>query len=374
MTDFFNFDPRTLTQSSNNESAANGNTLIYKCNPKNSISEDGHYRATIKVLFNPFDFQNSVIERQSYSITDENGWFEAVSKLTNGDKDCPIFKAWKALRYSKDPLKESWANTKLNGGKGWFNKRTERWVTIQVIEDKNQPELEGQYLLWKLPKFIQTLIDAKQSPSVESGKPSIPVMDLLIGRGIELDVKPGPDDKNDPSRRNREISYDLSSLTEDPVQCTMPDGSSLITDEQEEIVESVLKILKKAWKEKDVTKRAEIMAEFSKSEDVQKFNEFYGSEVLPKVQQFCPNVKEEMSYKPWDEEKTARVNAWLQKVTNGIDPEIPTAFASPAPTSSTTSASVETSVAAPNVTDILTPKVATTTSASSDDDDDDLPF
>lgn len=367
MENFFGFDPRTLSQPDGAAVSAQNQT-IYKCNPKNSISEDGHYRAIIKVMYNPFSFKDSVIERQSYSMNDENGWFDAVSCLTNGDKNCPIFKAWKALRYSKDPVKESWAAPKSKGGKGWFDKRSERFVTIQVIEDKNQPELEGRYMLWKLPKFIQTLIDGKQSPSIESGKPSIPVMDLLLGRAIELDVTPGPDDKNDPSRKQREISYDLSALTEDPVQCTMPDGSSLITDEQQEIVEKVIGLLKKTWKERDVKKRAELMQEFAASDDVKKFNEFYGNEVLPKVQSFCPNVKEEMSFKPWDDEKTARVNAWLSKVTSGVDPEIPS-IGTTAVRLETPTAEHET--ATPSLNEIITP-VQSEPEAS--DSDDDLPF
>lgn len=368
MENFFGFDPRTLSQSDNTAVSA-ANQTIYKCNPKNSISEDGHYRAIIKVMYNPFSFKDSVIEKQSYSMNDENGWFDAVSCLTNGDKNCPIFKAWKALRYSKDPVKESWAAPKSKGGKGWFDKRSERFVTIQVIEDKNQPELEGRYMLWKLPKFIQTLIDGKQSPSIESGKPSIPVMDLLLGRAIELDVTPGPDDKNDPSRKQREISYDLSALTEDPVQCTMPDGSSLITDEQQEIVDRVIGLLKKTWKERDAKKRAELMQEFAASDDVKKFNEFYGNEVLPKVQSFCPNVKEEMSFKPWDDEKTARVNAWLSKVTNGIDPEIPS-IGTPATGLETVTAERETATA-PDLNSIINPVQSETEASGSDDD---LPF
>lgn len=373
MENFFGFDPRTISQVEDNAVSA-ANQTIYKCNPKDSISEDGHYRAIVKVLFNPFNFNDSIIERQSYSMNDENGWFDAVSSLTNGDKNCPIFKAWKSLHYSKDPVKESWAAPTTRGGKGWFDKRSERYVTVQIIEDKNKPELEGKYMLWKLPKFIQTLIESKQSPSVESGKPSIPVMDLLLGRAIELDVKPGPDDKNDPSRKNREISYDLSALTEDPVQCTMPDGTPLISDEQQEIVDNVIGLLKKTWKERDVAKRAELMQEFSQSDDVKKFNKFYGEEVLPKVQEFCPNVKEEMSFKPWDEAKTARVNAWIAKVTNGIDPTIPTVETATNSTTNTTVAPATTTTA-PDLNSIINPATsATQPNVQSSVEDDDLPF
>lgn len=293
---------------------------FYKCNPKLSKSEDGHYRAVIKVIYNPHNLMQTLVERQVYSITDENGWFSVVSSLSNNDTNCPIFKAWKSLRYSKNPEKESWAAPEAKGGKGWFNKKTERWVTIQVIEDENQPELVGRYLFWKLPAAIWRMIDAKQNPSPESGKAPIPVFDFIIGRAVELDVTPGPDDPADPSRKNREIKYDLSSLSEDPVSCINSDGTPLLTDEQQEIVDEYLDMMKKVWKARAVEKRVQLQKEVDESDVAKKFAEFYDAEILDKIKVDCGNVYEELSYKPWDEQTTARVNAWIAKVTNGIDP------------------------------------------------------
>ena len=368
----FDFDPTSLVQTEDSSSKQSGNPIIYNANPSRGNAEDGHYRSTIKVIFNPFSFKDSVVERQLYSITDENGWFEACSSLTNNDVNCPIFKAWKSLRYSSDPVKNSWAAPEYKGGKGWFNKKTERWVTIQVLEDKNHPELEGQYMLWKMPKFIWTLISSKQTPSVESGKASIPVMDFLIGRAIELDVTPGPDDKTDPTRKNREISYDLSSLSEDPVACTNPDGSSLISEEQEEIVDKVVSMLKKVWKERNVEKRNEMMAKLQENADVKEFNRFYEEEVVPKIRQFCPNVKEEMQFKPWTPELEARVNAWLAKVTNGIDP---TSVASITVASANTNSTSTDVTFTASKTDVNTQSKPTqTVTVAPESDDDDLPF
>jgi hypothetical protein len=314
-----NFNARDfMVESSVKKSSSSDN--IYKCNPKLSKSEDGHYRSLIKVIYNPHNLMQTIVERQVYSINDENGWFSVVSSLSNNDPNCPIFKAWKALRYSKDPEKESWAYPESKGGKGWFNKKTERWVTIQVIEDENQPELVGRYLYWKLPAAIWRMIDSKQNPSSESGKAAIPIYDFLIGRAVELDVTPGPDDPSDPSRKNREIKYDLSSISEDPVQCINTDGTALLTDEQQEIVDDYLDKMKKVWKSRSVEKREQLMKEVMESETYKKFSEFYDSEILDKIKADCGNVYEELSYKPWDEHTTARVNAWLAKVTQGIDP------------------------------------------------------
>jgi hypothetical protein len=293
---------------------------IYKCNPKLSTSEDGHYRSLIKVIYNPHNFMQTLVQREVYSMTDENGWFSVVSSISNGDTNCPIFKAWKSLRYSNDPDKESWALPESKGGKGWFNKKTERWVTIQVIEDKNQPELVGRYLFWKLPAAIWRMIDAKQNPSPESGKAAIPVFDFLIGRAIELDVTPGPDDSTDPSRKNREIKYDLSSLSEDPVQCINTDGTPLLTDDQQKIVDEYMDMMKKVWKVRSADERDQLLKEVNESDTCKAFESFYETEILDKIKADCGNVYEELSYKPWDEQMTSRVNAWLAKVTKGIDP------------------------------------------------------
>lgn len=317
---------------------------IYKCNPKLSKAEDGHYRAMIKVVYNPHNLAQSIVERQVYSMSDENGWFSVVSSLSNNDLNCPIFKAWKSLRYSKDPVKESWAAPESKGGKGWFNKKTERWVTIQVIEDENQPELVGRYLFWKLPAAIWRMIDAKQNPSPESGKAAIPVFDFLIGRAVELDVTPGPDDPSDPSRKNREIKYDLSSLSEDPVQCINTDGTPLLTDDQQEIVDNYLDMMKKVWKARSAEKRAQLQKEVDESDTAKKFAEFYDADILDKIKADCGNVYDELSYKPWNEQTTARVNAWIAKVVNGVDPSTVVINESVDPLTNATPSNVEESV------------------------------
>ena len=126
------------------------------------------------------------------------------------------------------------ALTKDKGGRGLFDKRYARYALIQVIEDNNQPELVGKYLFWKLPKAIWETINAKMAPSPESKKASIPVMDFLFGRAIDLEVTPGPDDPKQPLRKTREITY-TGEFTEDIVSCVNPDKSPLLNDEEQEI-------------------------------------------------------------------------------------------------------------------------------------------
>ena len=72
-----------------------GNPNIYRARPADSKSEDGIYRAQIKVIYNRYDLRRSVLEQQSYAMQDANGFFSVVSSLTDNDTSCPVFKAWK---------------------------------------------------------------------------------------------------------------------------------------------------------------------------------------------------------------------------------------------------------------------------------------
>ena len=228
--DILAFDPSQLAVNNPVEAPRQGGNMnIYRPRPVDSKSEDGVYRAQIKVCYNPFDLRRSVLEQQSYAMQDATGWFSVVSSLTNNDTSCPVFKAWKTCHYSKDVVLQNQAKKKEEGGNQLFDKRYARYVIIQVLEDNNNPDLNGKYMFWKLPKSIWDIINAKMSPSKESGKASIPVMDFLFGRAIELEVIPGPDDKNAPERKIRERSY-KGEFTEDTVSCINPDGSPIILD------------------------------------------------------------------------------------------------------------------------------------------------
>jgi len=173
--DILGFDPQDLSVFSekDNKPKTQSNPHIYHTRPAESNSEDGRYRCTIKVVYNPFNLKESVLEQQSYSIHDANGWLNIVSSLTIGDTSCPIFKAWKKCHYTKkEDNFDLWrqAAPENEGGRDLFDKRFARYVVIQVLEDNNHPENVNRFMLWKLPKVIYDLINAKQKPSKESKK------------------------------------------------------------------------------------------------------------------------------------------------------------------------------------------------------------
>lgn len=354
--DILGFDPTQLSvfcEPETNKSA--GDPLIYKPAPEKSKSEDGIYRSTIKVIYNPFDLRTSVLEQQSYSMQDSNGYFNIVSSLTINDTNCPVFKAWKKCRYA-DEGSVLWLQQapKDKGGKQLFDKRFARYVTIQVMEDENQPELVGKYLFWKLPKSIWDIINAKMNPT-DPKKAAIPVMDFLFGRSIDLEVIPGPDDKAHPERKKRETKY-MGELSDDTVSCTNPDGSPLLNDEEQEILDKYVMAMNKVWKCKDPEERKELLAEVNAQENTKELKKIY-SKVLEQIKSFCPNLIEHLGYKEIAPDKLKRVQAWIDIVLSGNDPAVSQESVPEfAKSETTTEQSSEVSVEAEA------------------DDDDDLPF
>lgn len=313
------FDPAQLTVFNQEENVkSTGNSNIYRMRPAEAVSEDGIYRATIKVIYNPFNLANSILEQQSYGLQDENGWFSVVSSLTDNNTDCPIFKAWKKCHYAeKGSTLWKQAARVEEGGEALFDKRFARFVTIQVITDKNHPELEGRYMFWKLPKAIWDVINNKMNPSKESGKPRIPVMDFLFGRAIDIEVIPGPGKVGD-ERYSRETKY-MGELSEDVVSCVNPDGSPILNDEEQDVLDMYVMKISKVWKEKDPERRLELETALKADPISAQLKTIY-SRVLEEIKKVCPNLITELGYKEWSDETKARVQSWINCVLSGNNP------------------------------------------------------
>ena len=354
--DILGFDPTQLSvfnEPESNKSA--GDPLIYKPAPEKSKSEDGIYRSTIKIIYNPFNLRTSILEQQSYAMQDKDGYFSVVSSLTvNDTKSCPVFNAWKKCRYAEEGS-VLWLQQapRDKGGKQLFDKRFARYVTIQVMEDDNQPELVGKYLFWKLPKSIWDIINAKMNPT-DPKKAPIPVMDFLFGRSVDLEVIPGPDDKAHPERKKRETKY-MGELSEDTVSCTNPDGSPLLNDEEQDILDEYVSAMQKVWKCKDPEERKELLNEVNAQENTKELKKIY-SKVLEQIKKFCPDLVEHLGYKEIPEDKMKRIQAWIDIVLSGNDP-----------------ASVGN---VPEAAKVIEEEVTSgvEVSAEDDSDDDDLPF
>ena len=351
------FDPSQLTVFNKTEQETKSfNSNVYRPRPAESQSEDGHYYATIKIIYNPFDLKHSILEQQSYAMQDSEGWFTVVSSLTNNDRNCPIFKAWKKCHFAEKGS-NLWkqAASKDEGGNALFDKRFSRYVTIQVIKDKNKPELEGKYMFWKMPKSILDIINAKMNPSKESGKAAIPVMDFLFGRAIDLEVIPGPGNPGD-ERYSRETKY-LAELSEEIVSCTNPDGSPLLNTEEQNILDTYINGMLKVWRTKDPSERAENLNLVNNDPNTKELRQVY-AKVLENIKQFCPNLIEELGYKEWTDDVKNRVQNWINIV---LSENIPAQ-----------SENVPTVINETETT--LEPSQMTSFESTNNDETDDLPF
>lgn len=363
LNDLMEFNPSDLSAFQEPEAKSKGNPNIYKTNPNQvskDISEDGHYHSKIRIIYNPFDRKNSIINSASYSFTDADGWFMVSSKLGLGDKSCKMFKAWKSLHFSTDDSivieYKGQKMTRKQWGDTMFDKGEARFCLVQVIEDANQPELVGKFLAMRLPKAIFDMLNAKMNPTDKSKAPQ-DLMNYLFGPILEMDVTPGPDDPQHPERKQREIKYTLCEFESDPTPIIMVTGEPLFSeDEMESIMDyaegkKVLSNPKSTAKKKDeAKKKCEALVPTIK--DLMK-------KALDYVSENAIDLVAEVGYKEPTPEQWARVDRWLDIVCNK--------FQDPA-------TYVEGTILRPNLPD-TTPEVAQPEKTEElENNEDDLPF
>lgn len=306
------FDPTNL-EVFQEKPKNNGNPSLYRTNPSLSKSEDGHYRSRVKVIYNPHNVKQSVVNQATYAMNDTEGFFMVKSMLGNGDRNCPIFKGWKKLWFSGDDVKKEWARK-------MFDKSETQWVLVQIMEDDNQPDLVGQIRCMKLPKAIFTKMSAKMNPSPESKKAPQPIMDYLIGLPLDIDVTPGPDDPKNPSRKQREISYDLCEFGTDYEPITKVDGTPLFSEQELEVIDAFVTAKTNVSKAKTEAAKKKATEEYQAA----------ATSIKPLYQKALTYLKDEAkvldlekecAYQPWDEATTARVENWLKLVLDMRDPK-----------------------------------------------------
>ena len=335
MTDFIDdvmgFNPNELSVF-NAPEATDFNQNVYKTNPKDSKSEDGHYRSKVRVIYNPFNIKQSIVKQITYAMNDADGFFMVKSKLADGDRECPIFKSWKKLWFSGVEEKKEWARK-------MYDKSESQWCLVQIIEDDNRPELTGQIKVMKLPKAIFVKLEALMNPAPETKKQPVPVMDYIFGPVLEMDVTPGPDDPQHPERKQREIKYDLCAFESDATPIIKVDGTAFFTDEELELIESYAGARADFAKAKTDKKRQEAQAILTDNKDA--VRGLYGK-VIEYLKANAIDLVKECAYQPWDEATEKRVQNWIDIVATMNDPktvavnevaafDAPTVIADPVP-------------------------------------------
>lgn len=308
--DMMDFNPVNLTIF-NDVPVSDFNQNIYKTNPKDSKSEDGHYRSKIRILYNPFDNAESIVKQTTYAMNDADGFFMVKSKLANGDRECPIFKSWKKLWFSEDEDKKDWARK-------MYEKSESQWCLVQIIEDDNKPEMVGQIKAMKLPKAIFVKLEALIKPAAESKKSPVPVMDYIFGRALEMDVTPGPDDPAHPERKQREIKYDLCVFENDPTPIIKVDGTPLFTDEELELIDTINNACNDYYKAKTDKKKQEAAQIIADNKDARIALKTKATDYMMAN---CIDIVKECAYQPWDEATEKRVQNWIDIVATMNDPK-----------------------------------------------------
>lgn len=329
MTDFINdlmdLTPNVEAMFAEPEQQKFSNQNIYKTNPNTTskeVSPDGHYRSKVRIIYNPFNKQKSIIERQFYNFNDIDGYFQIDSKLMLNDKSCPYFSAWKSLHYSKDETivtnYEGKDMTRQMWGDAIFNKSKETYCLVQVIEDENKPELVGKILAMKLSKHVYDLLMNKMNPSDKSKAP-VDIMNYLFGPMLNIDVTPGPDDPSAPERKNREIKYTLCDFDSDPSPVINIDGTPMFSEEE---LDSIMEYFdaKKVFSNPKATQKKKDDAK-NKCESLTDVIKPLMQRALDIISENALDLEKEFGYHEPDAEKSARGEKWLKSVLAFHDPK-----------------------------------------------------
>lgn len=307
------FDPSNLSIFKEpTKSGSNSNPNIYRTNPSLSKAEDGHYRSKVRIIYNPFNVEDSVVATSKYVLQDIDGRFLVDTKMAQGDKNNVIFKAWKKLWFDKTKDNKDFC-------KQIFNQSNAKYVLVQILEDDNQPDTVGQIKVWKLPSSVWKQLDAKMHPSPESKKAPVAVMDWVLGKPLEIDVTPGPDDPQHPERKQREISYDLCSFSNDGEPIIRTDGTALFGDAEMDMIseyEAAKAKIAKAKSEDDRKKKIEAAKAL-----VPGMKELY-AKAESYLKENAIDIVEEVGFKEWTPELAARVDKWISLALKGLDPSV----------------------------------------------------
>ena len=347
----FDFDPtdQSVFDDATPVATSNQSNIFYKALPKLSKAEDKHYRSVIRILACPKDPHDAkaIVSRTTYNLTDEFGTFFADSVISNGDRTCPIFQAWRKLHYpDTNPLR---IHT-VQGPENWFDRQEKKHVLIQVIKDDNQPELVGKFLIWKIPAAVEKKLIAKTIKPSEPKK-YLPLFDYLIGYPLELDVEPAS-----AGSAEWQISYDSCEFGDEIQPILKTDGTSLFDSSELSLIDDYAEAKFALCKQKSpesVEKARNKLANLKES-------------ILPilskafnYVSAEAPDLIKEGGRREWSAEKADRVAKWVAKVEAGIDPKTPSAA------NVSASPKVPTAPAQPEQTQPATASTAP---------DDDLPF
>jgi len=155
------------------ETTASSGSDLYK--PTADDGKDGTYKAIIRFVPNPSNPRNSLVKKYVHWLTNANGDGKMVDSPSTVGEKCPIADVFFKLRKS-----ESAVDRKMSDK---LKRREQYFALVKVIKDPQNPDLEGQYKIFKFGYKIKEKIDEELKPAF--GEPT-QVFDLFAGKNFEL--------------------------------------------------------------------------------------------------------------------------------------------------------------------------------------------
>ena len=153
-----------------------GNANLYS--PSYDKAKDGVYKSKIRFLPNINNPRESMMRKYVYYLQDlntESGFY--VDSPSTINEKCIIQDTFFKLRNSNSAADKE-LSEKLKRKEFWYS-------AIQIIQDKQFPELEGKVMIFRYGFKIKQKIDEQLRPVVEDDEPNNP-FDLFDGKVFNL--------------------------------------------------------------------------------------------------------------------------------------------------------------------------------------------
>ena len=172
--DIFNLDGETFVTKT--QAQEGKESEFYKPYPEDG--KDGVYKSLIRFLPNVADPKKSKIHKYYVYMKDSEGQgFSVDCPSTIGKKSILKDIFWK-LKGSHSAADQELAKQ--------FSRKEDYYALVQIVQDKNKPELEGKIMIFKFGKKLNDMIEAQIKP--EYGDSSNP-FDLFNGKLFAVQVR-----------------------------------------------------------------------------------------------------------------------------------------------------------------------------------------
>lgn len=155
------------------ETTSSTGSDLYK--PSADDGKDGTYKAIIRFVPNPANPRNSLVKKYVHWLTNASGDGKMVDSPSTVGEKCPIADVFFKLRKSDSAVDRKMSDK--------LKRREQYFALVKVIKDPQNPELEGQYKIFKFGYKIKEKIDEELKPAF--GEPT-QVFDLFAGKNFEL--------------------------------------------------------------------------------------------------------------------------------------------------------------------------------------------